>query len=199
MAGSGTGTPSTAKGAARRKALVTAAADLVDRGGPAAVSHRAVATNAGLPLAATTYYFRVLEDLVTAGVELAGRRELDAAAARVAALPHHRRSAVATADLVLDAVLGPGRTTDAELYAYYERWLAAGRHPAARPVLQVARARLDDLLADLLDRTGHPGAPVATLVATLDGTVLSALVEGAGAARERAREAVAGLLDPRSP
>lgn len=187
----------TARGAARRAALVTAAADLVDADGPAAVSHRAVAAGAGVPLAATTYYFRDLDDLVAAGVELGCRREQETAAAGLADLPHRRRSAAATAGLVVDTVLTAQRTTDAQLYAYYERWLASGRHPAARPALQAARERLDALLAALLDRCGHPGVPVGPLVALLDGTVLSALVEGGGQGRARATAAVADLLDQR--
>src|SRR3954464_1415614 len=52
----------TPKGVRRKYALVTAAAELLCEGGFDAVRHRAVARRAGLPLAATTYYFSSLDD-----------------------------------------------------------------------------------------------------------------------------------------
>ena len=73
------------RGAQRREQLVAAAADLLGEQGPAALSARAVATAAGVPLAAVTYYFATVDDLVRAGAErlyegyLATARELLAA------------------------------------------------------------------------------------------------------------------------
>lgn len=186
--------PATTKGAARREAIVTAAAELVVEGGPDAVSHRAVARAAGVPLAATTYYFAGLDDLLTAAMSRVADAELAAAAAVVEALPTRPRSPASTAEVLVDVLLGRDRQDDARLQAFYERFLAAGRYPALRPVLRTARARADEMLTEALRRCGHTGADVGRLVAVVDGTVLSALVEGDGRARERAREAVAGLL-----
>ena len=186
--------PATRKGAARREAIVSAAAGLLVSGGPDAVSHRAVARAAGVPLAATTYYFAGLDELLAAAVARVADAELAAAAAVVDGLPTRRRSPRATADVLVDVLLGRDRQEDARLQAFYERFLAAGRYPALRPVLRDVRARIDALLAEALLRCGHPGADIATLVAVVDGTVLSALVEGEGRARERARDAVAALL-----
>ena len=56
-----------ARGVARRDAIVRAAADLILQEGPASVTHRAVASRADVPLAATTYYFTGLDDLIGAG------------------------------------------------------------------------------------------------------------------------------------
>lgn len=185
----------TPKGELRRAAIVAAAADLVGEHGPDALAHRAVAAAAGVPLAATTYYFHDLTDLLGAALEALGARELDEAAALVGALPRRHRRAPVTAGLVADVVLGPHRHTDEALLAHYERFLATGRHPAVRPVLAAARRQLDALVAEVLARSGHDtGPPVARLVAVLDGTALSALVEGAGRAREHAEGAVAELL-----
>ncbi len=99
--------------------------------------------------------------------------------------------------MVLDVLLGAGRRSDEQLQAYYERWLAGGRHPVLRPVLAATRDRVDDLLAAVLARGGHREVPVARLVALADGTALSALVEGAGDARAATEEAVADLLSRR--
>ncbi len=188
------GRPSTPKGAARREALVVAATRLVAAAGPDAVSHRSVAAAAGVPLAATTYYFGSLSDLLTAAVERIADEELAAAARDVGSLPRRRRPAREAAEIVADVVLGADRHEDAALQAHYERFLAGGRYPALRPVLKAARRRVDALLADALDRCGHPGVDVGRLVALLDGTVLSALVEGDGSARARAIDAVATEL-----
>jgi DNA-binding transcriptional regulator YbjK len=185
----------TAKGAARREAIVAAAARLVATKGPDGTSHRAVATAAGVPLAATTYYFRSLDDLLVAAVERAADDELSPVTELVAALPRRRTSADRVAGIVLDIVLGPDRLEDADLQTHYERFLAGGRHPALRPVLQQTRRRVDALLTEALDRCGHAEADTAQLVAVLDGTVISALVEGDGRARVRARAAVAALLE----
>ncbi|MCO7219165.1 TetR/AcrR family transcriptional regulator [Klenkia sp. PcliD-1-E] len=187
----------TPKGEARRDAIVAAAAQLVADHGPDAVSHRAVAAAAGVPLAATTYYFRALGDLLVAAVTRVGETETTAAAAAVAALPTGRRSTHDTAVVVLDVLLGAGRQTDEQLQAHYERFLAAGRHPALRPVLAATRARVDQLLAQVLARGGHREVPVARLVALADGTALSALVEGGGGARAATEDAVAELLSRR--
>ncbi len=186
-------TEGTAKGAARREAIVTAAAALVAGGGPDAVSHRAVARAAGVPLAATTYYFAGLDDLLVAAVQRVAEAETAAAAGLVASLPARTRSAGTTAEAVVAVLLGTDRQ-DADILAFYERFLAGGRHAVLRPVLQATRARIDELLTDLLRRCGHPGADVGLLVAVVDGTVLSALVEGDGRARERARDMVARLV-----
>ena len=67
----------TPKGERRRRALITAAADLLRDNGIDAVRHRAVAQRAGLPLASTTYYFSSLEDLIARAVEHAGAHELE--------------------------------------------------------------------------------------------------------------------------
>jgi hypothetical protein len=56
---------------------------------------------------------------------------------------------------------------------------------------------VDALLGDVLDRCGHGGADVGRLVALLDGTAISALVEGDGSARERAVDAVGTTLRSR--
>ena len=187
-------TAGTPRGAARREAIVAAAAALVADGGPDAVSHRAVARAAGVPLAATTYYFAGLDDLLAAAVERVAGAELDAAAALVDGLAPRHRSPGATADVLVDVLLGRDRRDDAALLAFYERFLAAGRYPAVRPALREARAGIDAQLTEALRRCGHPDADVGTLVALADGTVLSALVEGDGRARERARDAVAAAL-----
>jgi DNA-binding transcriptional regulator YbjK len=49
----------------RRQEILDAAMRIVVRDGVRGVRHRAVATEAGVPLSATTYYFKDIEDLLT--------------------------------------------------------------------------------------------------------------------------------------
>ncbi|MGN9845799.1 TetR/AcrR family transcriptional regulator [Nonomuraea sp. H19] len=56
--------PAQERGRRRRATLLTAAVDLLTEGGFAAVTHRAVAQRAHLPLAATTYYFTSRDQLL---------------------------------------------------------------------------------------------------------------------------------------
>jgi len=191
----GASRPATAKGAARRDAIVVAAAALLVTDGPDSVSHRSVAAAAGVPLAATTYYFGSLDELLVAAAERAAEDELGAVAELVEALPRRSRSTRWAAELVVGIVLGPRRRSDADIQAHYERFLASGRHPPLRPVLQRARHRVDALLTEALDRCGHGDANIGHLVAVLDGTAISALVEGNGSARTRALAAVRAALE----
>ncbi|MEQ4723718.1 TetR family transcriptional regulator [Nonomuraea sp. B19D2] len=56
--------PAQARGRRRRATLLAAAVDLLTEGGFAAVTHRAVAQRANLPLSATTYYFASRDQLL---------------------------------------------------------------------------------------------------------------------------------------
>ncbi|WP_162795598.1 TetR/AcrR family transcriptional regulator [Nonomuraea lactucae] len=56
--------PAQERGRLRRATLLGAAVELLTEGGFAAVTHRAVAQRAGLPLAATTYYFASRDQLL---------------------------------------------------------------------------------------------------------------------------------------
>ncbi len=182
----------TAKGERRRQELVTAAAALLRSGGFDAVRHRAVAEHAGLPLASTTYYFASLEDLVTAAVERTSRDELAEGRAQLAGLADGSADTPALAEIVLDQLLGP-ESRDGGLDAVllrYERLVGAGRRPYLAPLMRDLRAELDELLAAILVRSGHPLDAVALrdLVALVDGAVISALIEAAPDPRAAGRE-----------
>jgi DNA-binding transcriptional regulator YbjK len=153
--------------------MLDAAVALVARGGPRAVTHRAVAAEAGVPLAATTYYFSSRDDLVAQALVLCAERDV----ARF-----EQRSLAE----VLDEDLAGDRD---ELLASYELWLEAARNPKLRPTARtvsdtyVAAARR--LLGDDTD------ARVA--IAAFEGLTLEVLV--GGLEPEEARAALARLLD----
>jgi DNA-binding transcriptional regulator YbjK len=194
----------TDKGEARRTSILTAAADLALARGLGAVSHRAVAERAGVPLAATTYYFTSRDDLVAGGLATASALDLDRARAAAGRRPPRRRDpSVALAVQLVDVVLGLERARDSGLVrAYYERCLAAGRSPAVAAVVKDWQRQLVKLVGDVLTdaeqraasggadrpvpaggtkrratRTGEP-IPARTAMALLDGFAVAHLGEG---------------------
>jgi DNA-binding transcriptional regulator YbjK len=197
-------TATTPKGERRRQALVAAAAELLLEGGFDAVRHRSVATRADLPLASTTYYFESLEDLIARAVEFSGNAELDAMRRRIGEVPHRRRGADATVDLVLDLLVGvdgPDEYARGRLIARYERSVASARHPELREVQLRLRLQLEELLADMLRRSDRVVRPeqLRRLVAMVDGAVVAAFTELDPQPRRMARGALLELIDMIAP
>jgi len=188
-------TASTPKGERRRQALVNAAAELLSEGGFDAIRHRAVAERAGMPLAATTYYFSSLEDLITAAVEKEGRAELAAGRQRLEALSEQQRGTDLVVELVLDMLLGAeSRTGGAEsVLLRYERLVGSPRRPYLAPLMRELGDELQQLLSEILSRSGMPvdRDRLQELIALVDGAVVNALVESdpdpRGAARRMLR------------
>ncbi|QBJ97224.1 TetR family transcriptional regulator [Rhodococcus sp. ABRD24] len=196
----------TPKGERRRQALVVAAADLLLEGGFDAVRHRAVATRAGLPLASTTYYFGSLDELVALAVEHNGNRELDAIRERIEEVTQRRRGVESTVDLIVDLLVGPdldgeGDGARERLIARYERFVASARHPELREVQLRLRAQLDDLLTEVLRRSGRivREPQLRRLVAVVDGVVVGALSEVDPDPRGMARAMLLDLIDEFAP
>ncbi|MGY4645471.1 TetR/AcrR family transcriptional regulator [Cellulomonas sp. URHB0016] len=175
-----------ARGEARSALVVRATADLLLVGGPGAVSHRAVAARAGVPLAATTYYFERLDDLLReAALLLADESALHAE--RVAELAGPDDDLVAA---VVDAVLPSG--SDAAVRAVYEHLVSAGRSPVVAGAYAAGRTRLDTAVARLL-LTGRSTVPPALAIAVVDGAVVAALSEGRPV-HDHARALLASVL-----
>lgn len=189
----------TAKGERRRYALVRAAADLLCEGGFEAVSHRAVAERADLPLASTTYYFASLDELVENAVEYLGAAEVAQLRDRVRALPRRRRGAEATADLLMDLLAA--EPTREQLISRYERYIACARHPGLRGVEQRLLKLRIEAIGEAIARSGRlaRGAMMTALLYSFDGAVASALTEDAGAPREYVRATLVDVIDVLAP
>jgi DNA-binding transcriptional regulator YbjK len=142
--------------------LIDATLALVERGGVPAVSHRAVAAEAGVAAASVRYHFGSIDDLLLAALSTATEEWADALRghdvdAHLAALAtfladdsaHHRERALAE----------------------YELYLLAARRPALRPA---ALAWLDVAIGPLepeLDALGR-----RALAAALDGLCMQGLL-----------------------
>ncbi|QCB50103.1 TetR family transcriptional regulator [Rhodococcus sp. PAMC28707] len=194
----------TPKGERRRHALASAAAELLVEGGFDAVRHRSVATRADLPLASTTYYFHSLADLIACAVEILGNRELEVMRGRIDELGNLDQDVESTVELIVDLLIGPeddsieGRE---RLIARYERFIASARHPELREVQLRLRAQTDDLLTDVLRRSGRTvdELQLRRLVAVVDGVVVGALGEVDPEPRTMARSMLLRVIDVVAP
>jgi DNA-binding transcriptional regulator YbjK len=192
----------TPKGERRRYALVSAAAELLAEGGFEVVRHRAVAQRAGLPLASTTYYFSSLDDLIARAVEHIGMIEVAQLRSRVNALSRRRRGPETTAEvlveLLVEDVSGPGLAD--QLISRYERLLACTRLPALRETMRRNLRQRAEAVAEAIERSGRSVhiELVRTLLCGVDGSVVSALVEGRDP-RTAALQTVVELIEVLAP
>lgn len=187
----------TARGAARRQQLVDAATAILEQSGFEAMSHRAVATLAGLPLASTTYYFATLDDLRAAALNQLSRVYVDGARTLATDLPAATRTPTEASHVLVALVAGDGFQTDpARLLTFYERYVQAGRHPALRQMVRDWTAELGRLAGVVLERSGYPSDNdlPRLMIAAIDGLLLDALIDGDRAAPAVAAEGVARLL-----
>ena len=193
----------TPKGERRRYALVSAAAELLCEGGFEAVRHRAVARRAGLPLASTTYYFSSLDDLIASAVAHIGMLEVAQLRAQVATLSRRRRGPETTADLLVDLLVGSesGPRLTEQLISRYERHIACARLPALRDIQRRNLRQRVDAVAEVIDRSGRSVRLelVSALICTVDGAVVSALVDDRQDPRTVARATVTDVIDAVAP
>lgn len=189
------------RGTRRREAIVEAAAKLIDCHGYDAVTHRSVAAAADVPLGSTTYYFASLADLRRDAVGLLVEREA-AAAEALAPVRRQARRPATVARLVLELLYGTDALADNDaLLTIIDRLVQSARYPEVRALVQAGRERIEDAIAEVLDRSGFTVDPVAdramltVLVAVSDGAVLSALAEGADVATASAQTLVTRILE----
>ncbi|WP_433501265.1 TetR/AcrR family transcriptional regulator [Sphaerimonospora sp. CA-214678] len=175
----------------RREALLEAAVDLLSEGGFTAVTHRAVAQRAGLPLAATSYYFSCRDRLLTEAFALLVERELDQMRTYLDAMPADPPERLAE---VLATVYTLDRPRQLGLWELY---LQAGRDPALQSVARAWTDGCDEIVASVLRRAGRPcgRAQVRFVTTVLSGLWLEDIVEARPQSRERARDVVVRALD----
>ncbi|SUD48933.1 transcriptional regulator BetI [Nocardia otitidiscaviarum] len=152
-----------ARGQRRREQLVDAALRVAARDGVAAITHRAVAAEAGVAATAGTYYFPTVDDLLSAVITAGVQRFTTDLTARLG-----QASTVRTFVDYLDDILRHDRQ---RLITEYELYLLAARRPELRPAL----APWTDAMRTILARwTTDPIALTATLAA-LDGLFLQSV------------------------
>lgn len=159
-----------ARGARRRAEIIEATLTVVTRDGAAGVTHRTVATQAGITTSLITYYFATLDDLLVAALTSVADLYTTHLRAIIDGPGDNLRG---LAGLVVDSA-GPGRER-----ALAERELStlAARRPALAPVARRWRENVAELGATLTDDDDA----IASLVAAADGLCTAILIDNAPA------------------
>lgn len=180
--------PRQPRGEARRRDILVATLALVRSGGIAAVTSRAVAKEAGVPLGSLSYYFNGKDDLLEQALLL----HVDEEVARLRTIS----DALAAEDDVDPGFAAQAftellREGDLATIAQFELYLEAGRNPALRAAAARCFAAYEEVVAATLGAIGMPSPErVAPLfVAFADGLGLRQL-----AAPETAQSLDEGLL-----
>src|SRR3954454_8622680 len=169
------------RGEQRRGELLDAAIHLIGAHGLDAVTHRAVAAEAGVPAASTSYYFRSKDDLIDEALRALAEREI--------ALLRARRDALGELVADLDTTVGAlaawieeqltesGRVA---MLAQYQLQLEAARRPEAREILAAWKDGTDDLSETAMRSLGAPDVRTSgiLLVCAIDGLRLRLLASG---------------------
>jgi DNA-binding transcriptional regulator YbjK len=176
-----------ARGAVRRTILLDAAVQVVARSGSGALTHRAVATEAGVSLASASYHFPSIGELrretfhhagSSVGLELA--ELVRAAASRIDDVP--QICARYAARLVVER--------RAETSAVFELIVAAGHDEELRPTV----ALYNGMLADLLTPYEGDEGRARVVAAAIQGLLLVHLASSSPVDPGTLRETVADLI-----
>jgi TetR/AcrR family transcriptional regulator, regulator of biofilm formation and stress response len=159
----------------RREVILEAALRVIARSGVDAATHRAVAAEAGVALASTTYHFASKSALVHEALELVIERST-AAVLRHTAGPGPADSEQLVDRLVrLVAALSSDR--QAPLAAQYELILEAGRRPELQPLAEHWNSAYLAGLEALVRRAGltRPALAAETISNLIEGALLNQL------------------------
>ncbi len=155
--------------ASRREQIIEAALRVIGRSGTQAVTHRAVAEEAGVPLGSTTYYFESKDDLLRQALEHVAASEVD----RYRDLGDELRmvkSPRELADRLIDKLVAAVQDRTSYI-AEYELWLEAGRRPELREAAQSWCDAEQRSVAGGMEALGSADPPIdaSLVVAALDG------------------------------
>jgi DNA-binding transcriptional regulator YbjK len=159
----------------RRAALLEAAAELTAELGAGAVTHRAVAARAGVPLSTTSYFFSSIDELVTEALRMG-------ATVRVSDFDAAERVAVMSVDVSIDVVIGAVvdealASSEHAQGSQVEYYLAAGRQPELQPEASAIVQRFAARVSRQLERTGavRPDDAAWAITELGDGAMLHRL------------------------
>jgi TetR/AcrR family transcriptional regulator, regulator of biofilm formation and stress response len=153
----------------RREQILDATLRIIGRDGREAVTHRAVAEEAGVPLGSTTYYFDSRNDLLGQALEHVSAQEVERYA-RLGEDLREIKSGRELADRLISELVAAAEDRVAYI-AEYELWLEAGRRPDLREAAQSWCDAEQHAVAGALDRLGStdPRADASLVVAAIDG------------------------------
>ena len=140
--------------AARRGAIIEAAVKIIATRGLNAVTHRAVAREAKVPLAATTYYFASKDEILKEALESLSGAEVE----RLNKLAEEidKLKPEETGAALAKALIGESEEGRRGWLAQFEIYLEAARHPSLRPAIEQRRAAFVALAEVTLRKAGAP-------------------------------------------
>jgi TetR/AcrR family transcriptional regulator, regulator of biofilm formation and stress response len=153
----------------RREQILDATLRIIGRDGREAVTHRAVAEEAGVALGSTTYYFDSRNDLLGQALEHVSAQEVERYA-RLGEDLREVKSGRELADRLISELVAAAEDRVAYI-AEYELWLEAGRRPDLREAAQSWCDAEQHAVAGALDRLGStdPRSDASLVVAAIDG------------------------------
>jgi DNA-binding transcriptional regulator YbjK len=174
-----------ARGEKRRAEIIAAALRVIERDGVAGVSHRAVAAEARVPLASTSYHFATLDDLLIATLLSCAKDMATEVYWMIDHVRSHGRDPAAEVSALIAEAIGPqrGRTI-----AEYELYLLAARRPALRP----AARRWLDVLTGMVRHDDELAFRV--FLAAIDGLLMQGLIDDEPPAARDLHPVVAYLM-----
>ncbi len=165
------------KGEQRSEEILRATLRVIGARGADAVTHRAVAREAGVPVSATTYYFASKEELLERALLMAAREETERLERLVLDLAPSALSVDEWAAAVSAQLAGDLDEDPAKHVALFELGLEAARTPALRAELgrwQEANLRLAEVGCRAVG-SDEPELDARVVVATLTGLLLEQL------------------------
>lgn len=171
----------------RRERIAEAAVRVISAGGIAALSHRAVAAEADVPLGSTTYHYASLDELLLAALRRVNDAWLDRFTAWARAVDPAAPLAGELADFIADSLTRHRAQAELE----YEFYVAGLRHPAVRPLAAECLEAMVAVVRPLLPDADRARA----VVGLLDGVTLQLVLTG----REPDRAELRALLEPLVP
>lgn len=155
----------------RRESLLRAAIELLAEGGVKAVTARAVADRAAVPLAATTYYFDSIQQLTDEALQLGVAERVVELESLTEVAPFAGRSAEEFIEQFVNVlVTRPAQ----ELVAQYEVYLEAARNPALRKSVAASIRGFEQIATNAMAALGgqNPERYAKAVLAMLDGFAL---------------------------
>lgn len=144
-----------ARGAKRRTAVLEATLRLLAREGASAITHRAVAREADVPIAATTYYFSSKDDLIAEAFRLHAEKEARRVAAATKAIDA-QLSRAQLADQLAKFLFEGLHRARSSLIAEYELLIQAARKPELEAYSRIFYDTIEAQLARTLSSIGAP-------------------------------------------
>lgn len=185
-----------ARGEQRRDAILRATWQVVLRDGVRGVRHRAVAEAAGVPLAATTYYFKDIDDLLLQSFELFAEEVVlqfvqpfwaQAQATLGPLRDAGNRDGITEALARLATRFITSRLQDHrdQLIIEYAFWYAALQQPRLQEAVRRMGQRWMQMLMPWLEAFGsrHPEQAARCLLATVRRIEYEGLIEGSASQR----------------